>query len=189
MQKPARPQITPETIVHLINSLSASERHRVFALIADHLDNRPMIEQRRNFDNLATSIREWQEMFEKLRRKNPSLADRATLKLMGDYWLEQTRRAHAELKHTIPKRGMDPGNLETLEHYHSLLKTHGTARGKKTEALKELVTLASEQSKDYVLAYLASCANAPKWHRDLLEPVRNHVKRLESTYRKRQALR
>jgi hypothetical protein len=88
------------------------------------------------------------------------------------------------LTDTVPKRKMMPANQETLRAFERLLKKHGQWRGAQMAAIRELVTLPSEQGKPYVLKYRESRDHDPKGIGDL-EAVRQHIKRLRRTARKR----
>jgi hypothetical protein len=67
----------------------------------------------------------------------------------------------------------------------ALCKKYGSQRGGKAKALKELVMLPSEKNKNYVEKYQESCKNDPEGKGDM-ESVRQHLRRLENTYRNQQ---
>jgi hypothetical protein len=92
-------------------------------------------------------------------------------------------KLEARMAEMQDKRGMTPANRETLNHYHRLVEKHAGQRGGKTRALEELVTLPGEQRKGYVAKYKRSCHDMSP--RGDMESVRQHVKRLESTWLKR----
>jgi hypothetical protein len=108
-----------------------------------------------------------------------------TVEMWQEIGLRHTcERRGREIANRIPKRRMTPACRETVGHYLRLLKKHGERRGAQIKALRELVTLPSEQGKRYVRNYLASCDHHPEGVGDI-EPVRHYVKSLVRTWRKR----
>lgn len=86
-----------------------------------------------------------------------------------------------QLRQRQPKRSMTTANRETVEQFKNLRPKHKT----QADALRELVTLPSEQHKKYVCDFQASFRYDPE-RLGYMEPVRNHVKRLLATDRKGQ---
>jgi hypothetical protein len=184
---------TADTVVALINALPASERIKLFEALAGHPDNKPakgfarriaaaehLVRQGEKMRNLASQVAGLEAIVRTMEhRKRLAKAVRVV-----NTALKQLEEALARLQDSVPKRDMTPANCETLELYHMLLKKHGTERGGQIRALRELVTLPSEQEKGYVRNYRESCGNGPNGVGDM-EAVRQHVKRLLGTARKR----
>jgi hypothetical protein len=166
---------TVGSILDHINSLPRDERIKLFELLARHPDNTEA--------NAWWYAESMASAFKKASRRaieNEASAEQALSLAEAKF-----QDAQEDLRNSVPKRKMTPANHETLEQYRRLLKKHGKQRGAQMKALKELVTLPIEQGKKYVLNYRQSCLHDPKSIGDI-EAVRQHVKRLRVTYRKRQ---
>jgi hypothetical protein len=168
-------QMTAEQLLDLINALPLAERRKLARFLARHAefwvdfvsvpDTNPL---HKLYEELCLLLyekeRELEREFDRMRAE---LSD-----------------AQEEVADSIPKRKMTRRNKETLDHYYRLLQKHANERGGKMKALKELVTLPSEQCKGYVLTYKQSCRYDPDGIGEM-EPVRQHVKRLRTTAKKR----
>ena len=169
-----------ETILELIKSLPQTERDRVFELVTVDPQNGTasellhlLLRAHRFFDWL------WRSVAKPLGESGRSL--RANLNLED---MEEAKRVFVEIGRVLsclqPTRQMDPDNQETFDLYLELIEKHGgQKRGAKTLAMRELLTLPSEQRKGYVKQFNKSVENDPRSKGDL-ESVRQHLKKLEA---------
>jgi hypothetical protein len=180
----ARQRHSPETILALIKSLPAAEKERAFDLVSGDPENKSAWEL---LQLLLDALRKFDKLWGSIKKLRDRIGDEDSLREQLDD--ENAGKLFEKLRQTVerlqPKRGMTRANQETLNHFQKLLEKHGRQRGGRTKALKELVTLPSEQGKKYVRDYQASRDNNPEAI-GYMEPVRQHVNRLERTGRKRQ---
>jgi hypothetical protein len=168
-----KPQTT-RAVYDLIDSLPPGKRAKLFEWLARHPDN-----PKGEFWWIKAAVvdfrKKWLEDFMEEQDRMGREIDRVR---------EELLITEEELHNRVPKRKMTKANEETLDEHLQLLCKHGTQRGSKTKALQELVTLPGEQGKNYVKKYLESVRHDPDGVGDM-ESVRQHVKRLGFTNRKR----
>jgi len=191
---------TAQTLLALIDALPPTERTRLFELLADHPDNVAVrrfkragrvlkgalrrLERIVRMANRLIKLKQRREALERLLLKTQYAKDLVASRSEAFEFADCAVNLAGQLLNSVPKRKMTPANQETLEHYLRLVRKHEGQRGAKTKALKELVTLPCEQRKRYVVKYKESCERHWAGVGDM-EPVRQHLKRLWTTHRKR----